>query len=227
MKVSISEPIKGELEIEGKEAEQFLSTIIPEAFKDGVGILNDIVKSWRWKNQVKILLKVQTFCQKNKIKPSTIPLKILLPLLEQSSLESEETLQNKWSALLIYASSGQEFEYTKSFMNILDQLTIIEASILNWVHAEIMKSPRVIFLLEDIKRIMNIDEEKLLIIFENFVRLGLFIEEQVGHGATHKGKFLGQGESSAVVITTFSSNGKYQITSFGKEFLKACIDEKV
>jgi len=59
--------MKGELEVESQEAQDFLNYMIPEFFKDGVGIINDLVKSWRWKNQINILQKSKKFLEEKKI----------------------------------------------------------------------------------------------------------------------------------------------------------------
>jgi len=100
MKANIEvESVKGAIEIDSNEAEHFLNLIVPEFCKDGVGMLNDLVKSWRWKNQVKIIKQAEVFLKQNDLKTSTVPLKILIPLLEKSSLEEEEILQNKWAKL--------------------------------------------------------------------------------------------------------------------------------
>jgi len=163
MKANIEvESIKGEIEVESKEAQEFLNYIIPEFFKDGIGIVNDLVKSWRWQNQVKILQKSKQFLEDKKLTASEVPLKILIPLLEKSSLEEDESLQDRWAKLLSYASSSKEFEYTKSFINILEQLTVLEANILNWMYNEIKQNSNKNFRINDVAKQMNIDKETQL-----------------------------------------------------------------
>jgi len=215
MKANIeAENIKGEIEIQSQEAQEFLNYIIPECFKDGIGIVNDLVKSWRWKNQINILQRSKFFLEEKNLDSSEIPLKILIPLLEKASLEEDENLQDKWSKLLAYASYSKEFEYTKSFINILDQLTVFEANILDWMYEEIKKVSNRTFRVKEVSIENSISENKLIIIFDNFLRLGLII----------------QGTRSSIIpeIISISPDGNYKITHFGKEFLQICkgIDNK-
>jgi len=215
MKANIEvESIKGEIEVESKEAQEFLNYIIPEFFKDGIGIVNDLVKSWRWKNQVKILQKSKQFLEDKKLTASQVPLKILIPLLEKSSLEEDESLQDRWAKLLSYASSSKEFEYTKSFINILEQLTVLEANILNWMYNEIKQNSNKNFRINDVAEQMNIDKEKLKIIYDNFSRLGIVIQKTKGQGIS-----VG---SNLSVVNNIRPNGNFKITSFGISFLETC-----
>lgn len=62
--------------------------------------LGDTFRLRRFKNQVTILTKAQEILAKNKIKPKKIDLKILVPLLENCSLEEEELLQDRWANLI-------------------------------------------------------------------------------------------------------------------------------
>jgi hypothetical protein len=218
MKANIEvENIKGELEVESQEAQDFLNYMIPEFFKDGVGIINDLVKSWRWKNQINILQKSKKFLEEKKLESSEIPLKILIPLLEKSSLEEDDTLQNKWAKLLAYASYSKEFEYTKSFINILEQITVLEAKILSWMHQEIKSQTNKNFRIDDVSKKMEIDKEKILIIYDNFLRLGLLTQESRGQGIN-----IG---STISVVQNIRPNGNFKITNFGKAFLNVCEEE--
>lgn len=202
--------LKGEIEIDLNEANHFLNLIIPEFCKDGVGILNDLVKSWRLKNQIKIIKQAKVILKQNNIEASTVPLKILFPLLEKSSLEEDEALQNKWAKLLAYASYSKEFEYTKSFINILDQLTVLEANILDWMDEKIEKKPNYIFSIKETATANNTKEDKLIIIFGNFSRLGLIMQETKGQGINFS------------LTINIQPNREYKITSFGKKFLHIC-----
>jgi hypothetical protein len=212
MKANIEvESVKCEIEIESGEAESFLNLIVPDFCKDGVGMINDLVKSWRWKNQVNIIKKAKDFLKQNDLETSTVPLKILIPLLEKSSLEEDEILQNKWAKLLAYASYSEEFEYTKSFINILDQLTIIEANILDSMNKQIEEKSNNEFRIKETATANHINEDKITIIFDNFLRLGLVIQET---------------ETSMIEliegVRSVDPTGVYKITNFGKEFLHTC-----
>jgi hypothetical protein len=212
MKVNIEiESVKGGIEIDSNEVEHFLNLIVPEFCKDGAGMLSDLVKSWRWKTQVKIIKQAEFFLKQNNLKISTVPLKILIPLLEKSSLEEDEVIQNKWAKLLAYASYSKEFEYTKSFINILDQLTVLEVNILDWMNEKIEKKSNNEFRIKETATANHIAEDKITIIFDNFLRLGLVIQET---------------ETSMIEliegVRSVYPTGVYKITNFGKEFLYTC-----
>ena len=91
-KGEVSGIAKGELEIteeEAKSAIGFIDRIVPNFVREYGGLFSDNVKYWRWKNQVKIVLKAQEFLDSSNIEPRKIPLKIIVPLLESASLEEK------------------------------------------------------------------------------------------------------------------------------------------
>lgn len=117
------------------KALKFVSSIVPEFIKDGVGIIADNVKSWRFQNQVKILSKTKKICEDNKIPLQAVNVKFITQLLENASLEEEENMQDRWSALLANAVKNPN-EINPSFIDILRQLTSNEAIILNKLYIE-------------------------------------------------------------------------------------------
>lgn len=82
-------------------AKDFLGRLInPTAEEVGL-LISDNIKYFRFKNQVRILLKTKDYVEKKNIKIKEIPIKILVPLLENASLEDNDSLQNKWANLLV------------------------------------------------------------------------------------------------------------------------------
>lgn len=65
---------------------EFIDKIIAPPFKQVGGILEDQVKFWRLKTQVRIVQKAETYFIKKGIEPEKVPLKILAPLLDYGSL---------------------------------------------------------------------------------------------------------------------------------------------
>ena len=119
---SLSQPIQG-----------FLSTILGPASSEVGELIADNIKFIRWKNTLKILEKAQKEMELRGIQPKEVPLKILFPILEGASLESDdENLQAKWSNLLTSAASGSLSR--PSHPKILSELVQDEAKILDYLY---------------------------------------------------------------------------------------------
>ena len=71
---SVSAGVQGDQ----KAITEFFSGLVPEFIKDGIGILSDTVKLWRWNNQVEIIKKAQTKIQSSGLSKQQIPLKVLV-----------------------------------------------------------------------------------------------------------------------------------------------------
>ena len=107
-------------------AKSFLDKLINPSIEEIGLLLKDKVALWRFKNQVKMVNKASEYCIKNNIKPREIPLKILCPLLEYSSLEEDETLQDKWSILLSNLADSEINIQNHVFPYLLSQISIDE-----------------------------------------------------------------------------------------------------
>ena len=78
----------------------FVDKLITPPVEEFGLLLKDKVKSWRFSNQVNILLKAKKICEDKNINIKSISLKLLCPLLENASLEENDELQDKWAILL-------------------------------------------------------------------------------------------------------------------------------
>jgi hypothetical protein len=68
------------------------------------------------------------------IEPQPVPGRILLPFLEHASLQDQPELQRKWAALLTNAATPGFQEILPGYVQILGQLTPVQAQILDWLH---------------------------------------------------------------------------------------------
>ncbi|PJJ58597.1 Abi-alpha family protein [Hymenobacter chitinivorans] len=82
------------------KAQGLIKGLFGKAFEETGEMIADQVRLRRFKNQVKILKKAQSYLTENSIDTQKISLKVLSPLLEYSSLEEEESLQERWSKLI-------------------------------------------------------------------------------------------------------------------------------
>lgn len=144
-----------------------------------------------------MLSQAQQIAKDNNINLKQISLKILVPLLEFSSLEDDETLQDKWTNLFVnYIDSNEKYEST-IFPFILNQLS----------------SKEVI----EIDRIYTINSTSFFnkieisgITKSNFIRLGL-VEVIPENGKLNSfTRHLG------------GNSNRVRMTALGKEFVKCC-----
>jgi hypothetical protein len=88
-----------------KIAEDFLREIvIPPAAEFGQ-LLADPIRSFRFANQVRILVKAKEKLKANGISPDKVSLKVLVPLLENGSLEESPDMVERWATLLATAAN--------------------------------------------------------------------------------------------------------------------------
>jgi hypothetical protein len=65
-----------------------------------------------------------------------IPLKFAVPLLEAASLEDDDYLQDLWAKLLVNSSiEGNSIDLNRSYIDILERLSHLEANILSVIYA--------------------------------------------------------------------------------------------
>ena len=108
----------------------FIEKLAGSALEEAGLYFGDKVRVRRLTNQIKIFSEAKRIAEENNISIKQIDLKILVPLLEFSSLEEDETLQQKWSNLIVnFSDESQNYE-SSIFPFILSQLnkSDVEAS---------------------------------------------------------------------------------------------------
>jgi len=114
-------------------AKDFLDKLVMPAVEETGLLIKEKVTYWKFKNQVKILNKAKDYCEKHGIEPKTVSFKLLVPLIETSSLEEDELLQDKWAVLLgNMVDSDQNIE-NHVFPYILGQISTNEFLVLEKV----------------------------------------------------------------------------------------------
>ncbi|MDF0591238.1 Abi-alpha family protein [Candidatus Methanocrinis natronophilus] len=114
---------------------RFLEKIAGPAAEESGLLLQDKVKFYRFKNQVKMLAKAQIMLDEAGVTPRAVPPKTLLPLLDGAALEEDEDLSTKWAALLANAATPNgPFTIYPSYPHILSQLSPNEATLLDAIY---------------------------------------------------------------------------------------------
>lgn len=207
--------IKASVEGDQKAVSEFFSGIVPDFIKDGAGILSDQVKYWRWERQVEIIKSAQQKIKASGLEKKQIPLKVLVPIIQNSSLEDDVAMQDKWSNMLANASTGN-VDVSPNYAAILNELSPLEVSILTQIYSQVnkesdyQKRKDMKFDAEKIRGMLFIEEPKMDLIIENLFRLNLF-QPPAGDGIT-VGEFK----------FTLRTNKVFEFTTLGYEFVKAC-----
>lgn len=204
------------INIEGNAIEKLLSAIIPDFVREAGGILSDTVRGWRYKNQIKILQKTQEYCSKHSVQPQKVPLKFAVQLVENASLEEDESMQNRWAALLANAAMGQK-EVQSNFVEILKQLDPLKALILDKIYEDLYSKendPQKRKLLQiskkEIEKIFHLTEIEADVIIEDLFRLNL-CQAPGSRGAS-------MGSYPFALRTT----DVFELTVLGFSFIKSC-----
>lgn len=133
-------------------AKDFLDKLIIPTVKETGLLLKDKVTMWRFNNQIKILIKAKENCEKHGIKPKTVSLKILCPLLDYSGLEENEILQDKWSNLLTNMVDSTQNIENHVFPYLLSQVSVDEFMMVEAVYK--MRVERVIKLESELQKFL-------------------------------------------------------------------------
>jgi Abortive infection alpha len=189
------EPVKDLVQkVAGPAAEEFGLT------------LKERVRHFRFKGEIRLLTRTKQMLEDAGISPKQVPLKLLFPLIQNGALEQNESLQEKWAALL--ANSCREGNgVLPSFPEILKQLTPVEANFLDRAYDEISDDghgPK-----------LPIQEDTLIaatkVIIADLERLGLIDRYMEDTQLT-----------ASLKHHTFGPTNHLFVSFFGREFVRAC-----
>jgi len=107
-------------------AKNFLDKLIIPTVEETGLLFKDKVTMWRFQNQVKMLNKAKEYCEKNRIDPKKITLKVICPLLDYAAIEEDEVLQDKWALLLSNMVDSDQNIENHVFPYILSQISTNE-----------------------------------------------------------------------------------------------------
>jgi hypothetical protein len=94
---------------------------------DDIGaMISNSMKPYRARNLVNNFRKVERILREAGLSANAVPTRLLFPIVEASSIEDNETLQDMWAGLLATASQQTE-TVSPSFIETLKQLTPDEA----------------------------------------------------------------------------------------------------
>lgn len=202
----------------GQKFGGFISRFVAGSIEQGMGIFEDKLKYMRWERQLRLMQRADQLLQKIGLTQPTrhIPLKLAIPLLEAASLEDDDYLQDLWAKLLVNAAnSGSRVTLQRAYIAVLEQLTPLEAAILQKIYAlpydatrhdgvEVGKLPNAVAVGKDDGKQDTLLEppEDIRLALANLARLGcIVIQKSWGGGELFK---------------------KVNPTLLGKSFVEAC-----
>lgn len=119
------------------KTEKFMSKLLGPSIKEFGELFADNVRFRRLKNQVKIFNKTRVLLDKNGLEPRELNLKTLVPLVEKSSVEDDEFLQDKWANLISNIATTAESGLEPRLINTLSSLSSLEAKILDFIYEDL------------------------------------------------------------------------------------------
>lgn len=231
-------------------AEKFLGTLLGPTLTESGQLISDKLRYRRFKNQVLIFSKAQNLLKENGINPKQVNLKVLSPLIEYSSLEEDEGMQNTWAQVIANISSydtEQSFnlkcieilkEITPNEILLLDHLFLIfkkeEKEILDkWKDNEHYKdrtsvSPEnSVFAPWTIREELKMTEEQISLYVDRLISFGVLKLEQPelgesSHRTTISDDFSGREQTVEIKNYELYTSERIHFTSFGLYFIKLC-----
>jgi hypothetical protein len=209
-------------------ARHYLDRILLEPLSEFGLLLKDKVSYWRFKNQVKIVVKARSFLQAkgvqvNRLAGTVLP-EAVIPLIEAGSDTSDPMLSDLFAGLLASAVDPSTSRTTHpAYGRVLSQLSPLDARILRdlyysvlarqrnaeagkaleEVNANVPLHRRLGLEVTTVARALKSPAEEVSISFENIRRLGICDEGQ---------DFLARANKAP----------RISLTDFGVSFMRAC-----
>lgn len=185
-------------------AKTFLQKVITPPVEELGLLFTDKVRFWRFKNQVAIVSKADKYLKEKNIKTRKVSLKVLAPMLEESSLEEEQSLQEKWVALFVNTVREDSKINTTLYSHILSQLTLEDAQAFQIIYDYTTVAEETFSVKVDRAipaRDLYAKNNSSAIVIDNLLRLRLI--EEIGSAGTSS-KFI-------------------SLTHLGFSFMQACV----
>lgn len=232
------------------KTEKFMTKLLGPSIKEYGELFADNIRFKRLKNQVKIFNKTREMLDINGLQPRELNLKTLIPLLEKSSIEENELLQDKWANLIANIATSPESGLEPKLINTLSSLSFLEAKILDYIYEQfkIKRTIRyeqnlkrnwnkwkdendvpldwIVILFKNIQEEFKLSEEFTKIYIDNIESLGLirFEEPEI---EIDKGYPSGELDGTSVEIeldisANYISSNNFYLTTYGKYFVNQC-----
>jgi hypothetical protein len=127
-------------------AKAYADVILKPPLAELGGILSDAIGQFRLRNRVRLILKTKTFLEERGVEPTQLLPDIFVPLVEEASNTSDETLSDMFARLLAaHLDEERAPKVHPAFAKTLGQLSPLDVQVLtaidrkdenNWDHRE-------------------------------------------------------------------------------------------
>lgn len=138
---SKADVIKEAIKQMAKPVQDFIKQITGPPAQELGEWMADGVRGYRFNTQLRIYSSAMEKLNQANLSPKRVNLKILVPLLENGSLEEEDSMIEMWASLLANASSESDSPVFVSYPSILKEISSMEATILDVIYTEVVKNP--------------------------------------------------------------------------------------
>ncbi len=115
----------------------FVAKVLGEPIEQAVGILGDKLKYMRWERQVRLVECVEEINKKRDNLGKEIPVapKLALPIIENASLEEDDSLQDLWVKLLASSQiNNRNLKVRSAFIDLIKQLESRDVEFLDEIY---------------------------------------------------------------------------------------------
>jgi hypothetical protein len=203
-----------------EEAKGLFGKFLGPACEEMGSLIGEHVRVFRLKNQIRILKRAKKILTAEGLEPEAVNLKTFVPLLEAGALEEDEEMAERWASLLASAATPAGKQTVEpSFIEILRQLTPLQARILDALYQHIEKSQipdtewnQRGILSDGLRKVLQIEFSQFLLSLDNLVRLRLVGFPSIGLD------FI----SNKDARFQLANNSLLCGTHLGNAFIKAC-----
>jgi hypothetical protein len=153
------------------------------------GMIADWIKYYRYKNWLRIQDKVKNIHKKRKLEGKPIPIlssRLAIPLLENASEESDDTLQNMWAGLIANATDPEKkLDLKRVYIRIISELEPIDAQLLKFMwenpratsHLQATEEDKNGINIEFLRQKLTFELKEIVLPLQNLARLGCVMDE--------------------------------------------------
>ncbi len=211
----------------------FLSKALGEPIEEAIGMIGDKLKFMRWERQIRLIDKVEEISQNRKIigKEIPIPPKLFIPIMENASLEDNNTLQDIWARLIV---SSQDEKTSKNvrvaYIDIIKQLEDVDVMFLdklyNW-YQDYTKQNNILdenfytkltFSKDNIIKSLDLSEFEYQSIVDNLMRVRCIRSEI---------KIITSIMAGNEAMTIDKGYNSLQLTALGVNFIQICVTDNI
>lgn len=118
------------------DAGKFIAPLIKGTLEQGIGIFEDKLKYIRWERQKRMMRRSKEILKELGVSEieDPIPLKFAIPLLQGSTMEENDNIQDLWINLLINSVANKKVELKRVYMDILERISPLEAKIITEIY---------------------------------------------------------------------------------------------